>query len=158
MLHSLGLYQTKFEPCLIQDSLRFFQIESSNLSNMSELSSTIVDPSGGGSGASGSAASEGEMTASTAQYYLYHVDYRMKQVNQMIHRYLIYETSRYHLIHTVENTLLSKEHTTVLIESGFSALLHAHRVHDLSKLYSMLSRLEDSSVSKLCTEWSNYIK
>jgi len=162
MLQCLGLYETKFEPCLVQESMSFFALESQDLLS--------TDHAGEGSSVALTgvpSAAPGAMSAAAAQYYLYHVDFRMAQVGAMVSRYLVFECSRYSLIRVIENSLLAPIHTSLVIDSGLSALLTAHAVSDVSKLYNLLSRLGGSTaagssgggiVQALCGQWGAYIR
>ena len=130
MLQCLRMYESHFEPCLNQDSTRFFAAEGESLLD----------------------------TLTTSQY-LCHVEYRMNQVNQMVNRYLLVESSRYSLIKVVESTLLSPHHTLQLIQEGLPKLLSAHLVVDVCRLYDMVVSLNQSSMLDLLqSEWSNYIR
>lgn len=130
MLQSLRMYESHFEPCLMQDSNRFFEAEGESLLD----------------------------TLTTSQY-LCHVEFRMKQVNQMISRYLLVESSRYSLIKVIESTLLSPHHTLQLIQEGLPKLLSAHLVADVSRLYDMVVSLNQMDILDLLrTEWSKYIR
>lgn len=158
MLQALGLYEAKFEPCLVQESTSFFTLESQELLTMDENSGASI-------GVAGSSSSAGGMTAASAQYYLYHVDFRMAQVSAMVNRYLLYECSRYSLMRVIENTLLAPVHTGLVIESGLAALLDTHAVQDISKLYTLLSRLSAGAAATptdvlqlMCNQWGSYIK
>lgn len=167
MLQSLGLYETKFEPCLVHESTSFFTMESQELLTI-ESQGEVENSEGESDTAPGvisATSGGGVMSAAAAQYYLYHVDFRMAQVSTMVNRYLLFECSRHSLINVIERTLLAPVHTTLLIESGFSALLTAHAVQDISKLYSLLSRLSAGTVAApstiiqaLCNQWGSYIK
>ena len=130
MLQCLGLFDSAFEPCLVKDSLRFFTAKAANL-----------------------------MESLSISQYLLHVEFRLGQAGAMVTRYLTCESTRYALINVLESTLLAPKHTAVLIEEGLPVLLKEHRVDGVTKLYSMVSRLNQNNVLELLRgQWIRYIR
>lgn len=87
--------------------------------------------------------------------YLAHVDKRIQEENERVIHYL--DTSTKHqLIHTVEKQLLS-EHINNILQKGLDGLLDENRLHDLTLLYSLFSRVKNGLV-ELCQGFNAYIK
>ena len=155
MLHALGLYESVFAPRLLEDASRYFTMESQQLYNIEEYisgSRGVSDP------ISSSASTSPGLSVEATKYFLYHVEYRVLQVNHMINRYLLYESTRHALIKLIESTLLISYHTSMLIESGFSGLLDTQSIGDITILFNLLSRLDNGSVTALSNHWGQYIK
>jgi hypothetical protein len=68
----------------------------------------------------------------------------------------VFVVSRWPLIHTVEKQLLS-EHLTSILQKGLDSLLEENRVHNLTLLYSLFTRVKNGLV-ELCLNFNTYIK
>ncbi|XP_033220142.1 cullin-4A isoform X2 [Belonocnema kinseyi] len=102
-------------------------------------------------------AAEGQrlMTEHDVPEYLAHVDKRLQEENERLLHYLDTST-KFSLIHTVEKQLLS-EHVSSILQKGLSGLLDENRIHDLSLLYNLYSRIKNGLV-ELCLNFNSYIK
>ncbi|XP_043477502.1 cullin-4A isoform X2 [Leptopilina heterotoma] len=102
-------------------------------------------------------AAEGQrlMTEHDVPEYLAHVDKRLQEENERLLHYLDTST-KWSLIHTVEKQLLS-EHISSILQKGLSGLLDENRIHDLSLLYNLYSRIKNGLV-ELCLNFNSYIK
>lgn len=87
--------------------------------------------------------------------YLAHVDKRLSEESERLIHYLDPST-KWQLIHTVEKQLLS-EHLTSILQKGLDGLLEENRVHDLTLLYSLFTRVKNG-LSELCLSFNTYIK
>nr|CAH7726315.1 unnamed protein product [Callosobruchus chinensis] len=87
--------------------------------------------------------------------YLAHVDKRIQEENERVLHYLDSGT-KHQLIHTVEKQLLS-EHVNNILQKGLEQLLNENRIHDLTLLYQLLSRVKNGLI-ELCTAFNAYIK
>ncbi|KAK5985122.1 Cullin-4 [Trichostrongylus colubriformis] len=87
--------------------------------------------------------------------FLLHVERRMKEENERVDLYLD-ESTRTPLLMRAEKCLIS-DHMQEVVDNGLSLLLNDNRVSDVSRLYSLLSRV-DGGVSLLRTGFSSYIK
>jgi len=87
--------------------------------------------------------------------YLAHVDKRLNEENERLLHYLDPAT-KWPLIHTVEKQLLS-EHLTSILQKGLDNLLEENRVHNLTLLYSLFTRVKNGLV-ELCLNFNTYIK
>lgn len=87
--------------------------------------------------------------------YLAHVDKRIHEENERVLHYLDSST-KYQLIHTVEKQLLS-EHINNILQKGLDNLLEENRIHDLSLLYQLFSRVKNG-LSELCLAFNAFIK
>jgi len=68
----------------------------------------------------------------------------------------VFVVFRWPLIHTVEKQLLS-EHLTSILQKGLDNLLEENRVHNLTLLYSLFTRVKNGLV-ELCLNFNTYIK
>lgn len=102
-------------------------------------------------------AAEGQrlMTEHDVPEYLAHVDKRLQEENERLLHYLDTST-KWSLIHTVEKQLLS-EHISSILQKGLSGLIDENRIHDLSLLYNLYSRIKNGLV-ELCLNFNSYIK
>lgn len=87
--------------------------------------------------------------------FLAHVDKRISEENERVIHYLDSST-KYQLIHTVEKQLLS-EHIQNILQKGLDNLLEENRIHDLSLLYQLFSRVKNG-LSDLCQSFNGFIK
>jgi hypothetical protein len=130
MLTHLKLYESKFETILVNDSLRFFGEENKNLLNILNISE-----------------------------YLFYIEFRLKQINNMNNNYLNNEKSSLKLINIIENIFLSYNNISIIIEKGFISLLNTNNVSDIQKLYNMIVKLNNGRIVELLkVNWTNYMK
>nr|CAI5853256.1 unnamed protein product [Callosobruchus analis] len=87
--------------------------------------------------------------------YLAHVDKRLQEENERVLHYLDSGT-KHQLVHTVEKQLLS-EHVNNILQKGLDQLLNENRIHDLTLLYQLLSRVKNG-LTELCSAFNAYIK
>ncbi|NXD30375.1 CUL4B protein, partial [Spelaeornis formosus] len=87
--------------------------------------------------------------------YLHHVNKRLEEEADRIITYLDQSTQK-PLIATVEKQLLG-EHLTAILQKGLNHLLDENRIHDLSLLYQLFSRVR-GGVQVLLQHWIEYIK
>uniref|UniRef100_A0A7I4YI56 Cullin-4 n=1 Tax=Haemonchus contortus TaxID=6289 RepID=A0A7I4YI56_HAECO len=87
--------------------------------------------------------------------FLLHVERRIKEENERVDLYLD-EGTRTPLLTRAEKCLIS-DHMQEVVDNGLSLLLNDNRVSDVSRLYSLLSRV-DGGVALLKTGFSSYIK
>ena len=121
MLTSLNLYTSTFHPTFIKSSKTFF---------IDEAEKMIHD--------------EGFHVPT----YLGHVNERLTSSIESSSLYLDL-TSRAPLLKAVENGLLLN-HTTFILEKGFSNLLDNERIADLGLLYTLFSRVSKTQEIKTC--------
>ena len=72
--------------------------------------------------------------------YLAHTEKRLKEENDRLIHYLD-QMSKWQLIHTVENQLIS-EHLSSILTKGLDGLLEENRKDDLKLMYSLLGRVK----------------
>jgi len=87
--------------------------------------------------------------------YLGHVEKRLKEENDRLIHYLD-QISKWQLIHTVENQLIS-EHLSSILTKGLDALLEENRKDDLKLMYSLLGRVK-SGHQELKGKVCDYVK
>ncbi|CAH3951967.1 cullin-4A [Pieris brassicae] len=87
--------------------------------------------------------------------YLAHVEKRLREENERLLHYLD-PCTKWQLIHTVERQLLS-EHLTGILSKGLESLMDGPRLHDLTTLYNLFSRVKDG-LNELCNHFNAYIK
>lgn len=93
-------------------------------------------------------------TLETVDFLLY-IERRIKEENERVDLYLD-ESTRSPLLTRVEKCLIS-DHMQEVVDNGLSILLNDNRVPDVSRLYTLLSRVE-GGVPLLKTGFSSYIK
>ncbi|KAK3145863.1 hypothetical protein QOZ80_3BG0258480 [Eleusine coracana subsp. coracana] len=86
--------------------------------------------------------------------YLKHVESRLQEEHERCILYLEANT-RKPLIATTEKQLLER-HTSAIIEKGFTMLMDANRVNDLSRMYNLFQRVNAVELLKLAL--SSYIR
>ncbi|TVU44716.1 hypothetical protein EJB05_04167 [Eragrostis curvula] len=86
--------------------------------------------------------------------YLKHVELRLQEEHERCILYLEANT-RKPLIATTEKQLLER-HTSAIIEKGFTMLMDANRVNDLSRMYNLFQRVNAVELLKLAL--SSYIR
>lgn len=87
--------------------------------------------------------------------YLAHVEKRLREENERLLHYLD-PCTKWQLIHTIERQLLS-EPLTAILSKGLESLMDGPRLHDLTTLYSLFSRVKDG-LNELCNHFNAYIK
>ncbi|KHJ88457.1 cullin family protein [Oesophagostomum dentatum] len=90
----------------------------------------------------------------TVEFLLY-IERRLKEENERVDFYLD-ESTRAPLLTRAEKCMIS-DHMQDVVDNGLSTLLNDNRVQDVSRLYSLLSRVE-GGVALLKTGFSSYIK
>ncbi|EPB74347.1 cullin family protein [Ancylostoma ceylanicum] len=93
-------------------------------------------------------------TLETVEFLLY-VERRLKEENERVDFYLD-ESTRAPLLTRAEKCMIS-DHMQEVVDNGLASLLNDNRVQDVSRLYSLLSRVE-GGVALLKTGFSSYIK
>ncbi|XP_050344991.1 cullin-4A isoform X2 [Nymphalis io] len=88
--------------------------------------------------------------------YLAHVEKRLREENERLLHYLD-PCTKWQLIHTIERQLLS-EHLTGILSKGLESLMDGPRLHDLTTLYNLFSRVKELGLSELCSHFNAYIK
>mmetsp|Transcript_45216 Transcript_45216/g.98348 ORF Transcript_45216/g.98348 Transcript_45216/m.98348 type:complete len:737 (+) Transcript_45216:130-2340(+) len=86
--------------------------------------------------------------------YLAHVKTRLLQEEQRVEHYLVSST-RKPLLHEVRQTLLAA-HIDVILEKGFTQLIEATRLAELTTLYSLLAMVDALPKLRVC--FAEYIK
>ncbi|CAL4919436.1 unnamed protein product [Urochloa decumbens] len=86
--------------------------------------------------------------------YLKHVESRLQEEHERCILYLEANT-RKPLIATTEKQLL-EQHTSAIIEKGFTMLMDANRINDLSRMYNLFQRVNAVELLKLAL--SSYIR
>ncbi|AQK62504.1 Cullin-4 [Zea mays] len=86
--------------------------------------------------------------------YLKHVESRLQEEHERCILYLEANT-RKPLIATTEKQLLER-HTSAIIEKGFTMLMDANRINDLSRMYNLFQRVNAVELLKLAL--SSYIR
>ena len=87
--------------------------------------------------------------------YLCHVEKRLKEENERLLHYLDYN-SKWQLIHTVENQLIS-EHMQSILSKGLDELLEGNRKTELKLMYSLLGRVKNG-LTELKAKMCEYVK
>ncbi|CAH2102132.1 unnamed protein product [Euphydryas editha] len=88
--------------------------------------------------------------------YLAHVEKRLREENERLLHYLD-PCTKWQLIHTIERQLLS-EHLTGILSKGLETLMDGPRLHDLTTLYNLFSRVKELGLNELCNHFNAYIK
>ncbi|XP_045449348.1 cullin-4A [Melitaea cinxia] len=88
--------------------------------------------------------------------YLAHVEKRLREENERLLHYLD-PCTKWQLIHTIERQLLS-EHLTGILSKGLESLMDGPRLHDLTTLYNLFSRVKELGLNELCNHFNAYIK
>lgn len=86
--------------------------------------------------------------------YLKHVQNRIQEENDRSLRYLDISTKK-PLLNIVEKQLIEK-HITTILSKGFNNLMEEKKVEDLTRLYSLLQRV--NAIQQLKQSWATYIK
>lgn len=89
-----------------------------------------------------------------AAEYLSHCESRISQENQRCSSYLANQ-SRAPLVRAVEEELLAR-HTSAILEKGFEGLCEDQRLADLSRLYSLFSRV--GALDEARSKFVEYVK
>lgn len=149
MLGELDLYAQPFMPCLIESTRAYYQREGKRLvgSLSKTLQSHLNTP------AAAAAAASSNMAMDVPQY-LNHVNRRLDEETQRSAGYL-HKESKTRLLNATLDELVEK-HTSRILTLGFDAMVGAHLVDDLARLYTLL--LSVDRLSPLKKHWSTYIK
>ncbi|ETN73833.1 cullin family protein [Necator americanus] len=90
----------------------------------------------------------------TVEFLLY-IERRLREENERVDLYLD-ESTRTPLLMRAEKCMIS-DHMQDIVDNGLASLLNDNRVKDVTRLYSLLSRVE-GGVALLKTGFSTYIK
>ncbi|KAK6746388.1 hypothetical protein RB195_012475 [Necator americanus] len=93
-------------------------------------------------------------TLETVEFLLY-IERRLREENERVDLYLD-ESTRTPLLMRAEKCMIS-DHMQDIVDNGLASLLNDNRVKDVTRLYSLLSRVE-GGVALLKTGFSTYIK
>lgn len=125
MFMSIGIYKDKFESPMLTDSKRFFLWEGNSLIESYDV-----------------------------PRFLEHVEHRIVEAKDMVHRYLDHST-KLPLIQIIEEQLFCP-HISTLLDRGLNNLLHDNRIIDLRRLYTLLERVH--RLEDLKNGWINYLR
>ncbi|KAL3847408.1 hypothetical protein ACJMK2_018321 [Sinanodonta woodiana] len=87
--------------------------------------------------------------------YLLHVEKRLSEESERFLHYLDQSTKK-PVINLVEKQLL-EQHVSHILQKGLDQLLHENRIADLTRLYTLFSRVRDG-LKEQCAAFATYIK